>query len=123
MHVLAVVVVAGVDVHTANAEELTKIVQHTGATCALYYREVVTHLVASPVAFSVSSIRLTDEADGEAPFSVYKTCDPLRVDRSFLLIAWLPSSRNAAKIVTAHPVEIGEYLRMLQVFQHLVGFL
>ena len=47
----------------------------------------------------------------------------LDCDQSFLLIAWLLWLRNAAKIVTAHLVKIGEYLRMLQVFQHLVGFL
>ena len=47
----------------------------------------------------------------------------IECDQSFLLIAWLLSSRNTAKIVTAHLVKIGEYLRMLQVFQHLVGFL
>jgi hypothetical protein len=88
----------------------------------LDHNEVMRDLVAGLVAFSADPIWLSDEADREAAFSVYKTNNPTRVDQSFLLIAWLLCPRNTAKIVTAHLIEIGEYLRMLQVFQHLVGF-
>src|SRR5687767_3974483 len=89
VHVLAVVVVPCVHVHTPDAEELTKSVQYVDASRALHHREVVIDLVAGSVASSVLAIRLPDEADGEAPFSVYETSDPSRVDRSFLLIVWL----------------------------------
>lgn len=74
------------------------------------------------VASSIRSVRLPSESDREASFSVYKTNNPSCGDESFLLIVWLPFG-TAAKFVTAHPHWIGEYLRMRQVFQHLVGFL
>ncbi len=45
------------------------------------------YLVASSVAFTVYPIWLPDKADGEAPFSVYKTNNPAtQLDQSFLLI-------------------------------------
>jgi|SRR5687767_8147775 hypothetical protein len=122
MHVLSVVVVPCVDAHAADAEELPKLVEDVSATRALYNHEVVRHLIAGSVASSVLPVRLTDEADGEAAFSVYKTNNPSGIDRAFLLIVWLPFG-TAAKFVTAHPYEIGEYLRMRQVFQQMVGFL
>src|SRR3954470_18976335 len=110
VHVLAVIVVSCVHVHATHAEELPKIVQHLDASRALHHDEIVSDLIAGSVAFSVSSVRLSDEADREASFSVYETSDPSGVDRSFLLIVWLPFG-NTAKFVTAHPCEIGEYLR------------
>ncbi len=129
IHVLAVVVVPCVHVHTSDSEELTQLVEHADASRALHHDEVVIDLVAGSVALSVPSVRLPDEADGEAAFSVYETSNPCRVDQSFLLIAWLIArAMNASRIVARHfTTDIGsslsEHRRILQVFQHLVGFL
>ena len=54
------------------------------------------HLIAGSVAGPPSPVGLTDEADGEAPLSVYKTNDPASRDQSFLLIA------RTDRIFTAH---------------------
>jgi hypothetical protein len=95
----------------------------------LHHDEVVIDLIAGSVAFSVPSIRLPDEADGEASFSVYETSDPSGVDRSFLLIVWLIArAMNTSRVVARHhAVDIGRHLiehrRIRQGFQHLVGFL
>jgi len=123
VHVLAVVVVPGVRVDTANSEERLQCIQRLETSSALWNHEVVVHLEAQSITFPLRAVRLSSEADREASFSVDETNDPTDSDQSFLLIAWLLSLRNTAKIVTAHLVKIGEYLRMLQVFQHLVGFL
>ena len=129
VHVLAVIVVSRVHIHATDAEELTQVVEHVDASRALHYDEVVIDLIAGSVAFSVSSVRLSDEADGEASFSVYETSDPSGVDRSFLLIVWLiVRAMNTSRIVARHfTVDIGraltEHRRMRQGFQHLVGFL
>ena len=103
VHVLPMVVVPRVHVHATDAEELTKSVQDMDASRALHHREIVIDLIAGSVAFSVLSIRLSDEADGEASFSVYETSDPVWVDKSFLLIVWLNAlALNASRIVAAH---------------------
>ena len=103
VHVLAVVVVPCIHVHAPDAEELTKSVQYVDASRALHHREVVIDLIAGSVAFSVLSIRLSDEADREASFSVYETSDPSRVDRSFLLIVWLIAcAMNTSRVVARH---------------------
>ena len=73
------------------------------ASRALHHREIVTDLMAGSVAFSVPSIRLPDEADGEASFSVYETSDPFGVDRSLLLIVWLIAcAMNTSRVVARH---------------------
>ena len=129
VHVLAVVVVSRVHVNAADAEELTKSVQDRDAACALDDHEVVIDLIAGSVAFSVLSIRLPDEADGEATFSVYETSNPSGIDRAFLLIVWLITfAMNASRFVARHfAVEYGsaltEHRRIRQVFQQIVGFL
>src|SRR6266850_3918571 len=112
VHVLAVVVVSCVHIHATDAEELTKLVEHIDAACALHHHEVVIDLIAGSVAFSVLSIRLPDEADGEASFSVYETSDPSGVDRSFLLIVWLIArAMNTSRVVARHhTVDIGSCL-------------
>lgn len=123
------VVVACVHVHASNTEELTKFMEYLDATRALYYDEVVTDLIAGLVAFSVLSVRLPDEADGEATFSVYETSNPFGIDRSFLLIVWLITwGMNASRIVACHlTTGIGsnmtEHRRIRQVFQQMVEFL
>ena len=103
VHVLPMVVVPRVHVHATDAEELTKSVEDVDASRALHHREVVIDLIAGSVAFSVLSIRLSDEADGEASFSVYETSDPSWVDRSFLLIVWLNAyALNTSRVVARH---------------------
>jgi hypothetical protein len=123
VHVFPVVVVSRVHVYTANSEECLQPMKCFQASSSLWHHKVVVDLEARSVALPMWPVRLPREANGEAPFSVNETDDPADCDQSFLLIAWLLRLRNTAKIVTAHLVEIGEYLRMLQVFQHLVGFL
>ena len=44
------------------------------------------HLIAGLVASSARPVRLPDEADREASFSVYKTNNPAELDQPFLLI-------------------------------------
>ena len=104
--------------------------KHADAPRALYHDEVVTDLVAGLVAFSVLSVRLPDEADGEATFSVYETSNPFGIDRSFLLIVWLIAlaAMNASRFVACHvTTDIGssltEHRRIRQVFQQIVEFL
>jgi hypothetical protein len=125
-----VVVVTCVHVHVSDAEERTKVVEYVDASSSLYDHEVVTNLIAGLVALSVLSVRLSDEADGEASFSVYETTNPFGIDRSFLLIVWLIdlASMNASRIVASHlTTDIGrsltEHLRIRQVFQQMVEFL
>jgi hypothetical protein len=92
-----------VHVHVSNTEERTQIVEYVDASSSLYDHEVVTNLIAGLVALSVLSVRLPDEADGEAPFSVYETSNPFGIDRSFLLIVWLIAwAMNTSRIVACH---------------------
>jgi len=123
VHIFAMVVMPRVHVDTANPEEFLQGVECFQASSSLWHHEIVVDLVARSVALPVCPVWLPCEANREASFSVNETDDPANCDQSFLLIAWPLCLRNAAKIVTAHLIEIGEYLRMLQVFQHLVGFL
>ena len=86
MKVLFVVVVPGVGEHLADPEELTQIVQARDALRPLRDGELVSHLIAGPVAFALPPGGLPDEADGEASFPVYKTNNPAESDQPFLLI-------------------------------------
>ena len=55
------------------------------------------YLIAGPVAAPALPIRLPDEADREASFSVYKTNNPAaKLDQPFLLVF------RTDRIVTAH---------------------
>ncbi len=96
MHVLAVVVVPGVDEHLADAEEVAKSLEAPDASRTLRHDELVGHLIAGDVAGPARPPRLPDEADGEAPFSVYETRDPADPDQPFLLVFCTD------RIVTAH---------------------
>jgi len=70
-------------------------------------------LKACSVALAVFSIRLTDETDREAPFSIDKTEDPADRDQSFLLIVWpFVCAKAASRIVARfHTRNIGVTLR------------
>jgi hypothetical protein len=62
-------------------------VEAVDALRALRHRELVRHLVTEPVAGSPGPVLLPDEADGEAPFSVYEADHPAtELDQSFLLV-------------------------------------
>jgi hypothetical protein len=71
------------------------------AARALDDDELMSDLVAGGVGLSSSVTALTDEADGEATFSVYETDDPTSSDQPFLLIV------RTARVVTAHSTRVG----------------
>jgi len=68
-----VVVVTTVGQKIANTEELAECEQRCDALRALCHDELVRDLKAGSVAFAVPSVRLLDQADGEATFSVDET--------------------------------------------------
>ncbi len=99
VQVLTVVVVATVRHDLTTREELTKLVKTRDARDALRHRELVRHLPAGSVAASALPVRLPDEADREASFSVYKTNNPAKRDQPFLLVF------RTDRIVTAHTTQ------------------
>jgi hypothetical protein len=81
------IVVSPVDEDAADPKEALEPLEAADALHALRHDESVRNLVASSVAAPIRPVWLTDESDGEAPFSVYKTDDPTtELDQSFLLI-------------------------------------
>jgi hypothetical protein len=96
IQVFAVVVVPAIRHDLPHPEELSQLVEARHALRALRNRELVSHLVAGPVAASTAPTRLSDEADREASFSVYKTNNPAGPDQPFLLVFCTD------RIVTAH---------------------
>ena len=81
------VVMPPVDVHLPYPEELAELVEALDATRALRHHEVMRDLVSGHVASSPRSVRLPNEADREASFSVYKTDHPAtELDQPFLLV-------------------------------------
>jgi hypothetical protein len=94
--ILAMVVAPCVPNDPADPEEALKLLEAAGARSALRDRKAVSHLIAGFVAAPVHPVWLTDEADREAPFSVYKTNNPASVDQPFLLIF------RTVQIVTEH---------------------
>ena len=86
--ILAVVVVPAVATDAAYAEEPLEILERIATRHTLGYDKPMNHLVTGLVADPPGPIGLTDEADGKAPFSIYKTDDPaVKLDQPFLLIA------------------------------------
>ncbi len=83
---LTVVVVTLVRIDATHFEEPLKFLESGHAPCALDDDKSVKHLIAGPVAFPAPPVRLPDEADGEASFSVYKTNNPAELDQPFLLV-------------------------------------
>ena len=78
-----------------------KRVEASDARFALRDSKAVSHLVAGSVAAPARSIWLSNEADREAPFSVYKTNNPASPDQPFLLVF------RTDRIVTAHDRSLG----------------
>ena len=85
--VLAVVVVAGGDVHPTNAKEALQLLQRRSAANALRHDKSVRDLIPGFVASAVRSTWLPNEPDGEASLSVHKASDPAKLNQSFLLIS------------------------------------
>ncbi len=71
--VLSVVVVPPIRDKAADVEELAEREQRRNALLTLRHGKFMRDLKASSVALAVFSIRLTDEADREATFSVDET--------------------------------------------------
>jgi hypothetical protein len=94
--ILTVVVVPSVAVDATDAEELLELLERCRACHTLSHDESMDHLVAGSVAGPSRPIGLTNEANGEASFSVYETNDPAGGDQPFLLIA------RTVQIITAH---------------------
>ena len=85
--VLAMVVAPPVRDYLADAEVLTQVVKALDALRPLRDHELVSDLTTEPVADPTRTIMLPDEADGEAPFSVYEAGHPAtELDQSFLLV-------------------------------------
>jgi hypothetical protein len=85
--VLAMIVLALVDVDPAHAEEASQLLQGRPATDTLRYDKPMRDLVPSFVASATPPAWLPDESDGEATLSVYKASDPAELNQSFLLIS------------------------------------
>ena len=86
VHVLLVVVISFINVDISHTEELHELVKTRHTLCALTYREVMGHLIAGFVAFTVRPIWLSNETNGEASLSVYKTNNPTKLNQPFLLV-------------------------------------
>ena len=84
--VLLMVVVSAIHDKPPHSEELLQLFEAAHAPRALRHDEPVPHLIAGSVASSARPIRLTDETDREASFSVYKAGDPASPEQPFLLV-------------------------------------
>ena len=86
IQVFFVIVITLVGVNMANPKEIAEFVQARDTLRPLRDGKLVTHLIAGFVAFTARPTGLSDEADGEAPFSVHKPNDLTKLNQSFLLI-------------------------------------
>ena len=84
--VLAMIVMARGRVDPADPEEVLQLLQSRTAVHALRHNKPMRHLKAGLVAPAPRPIRLSDEADGEASLSVYKTSNPAELNQPFLLV-------------------------------------
>src|SRR5215211_2854579 len=96
VQILLVVVVPSVHIDPTGSEEVSELAETIRASCALRHDEAMKDLIAGCVALPVAPVGLSDESDGEAPFSVYKANHPASSDQSFLLVV------RTVQIVTAH---------------------
>jgi hypothetical protein len=99
VQVLTVVIVPPVHVDPPDSEELLELADAGGAARALRDDEPMKDLVPGSVASSPRPTQLSDEADREASFSVYKANNPAGPDQPFLLIF------RTVQIVTAHAMK------------------
>ena len=87
IQMLLVVVVSPIRDHASHAEEVHELLQAGHAFGALRNGELMSHLIAGLVAFSARPTWLSNERDGEATLSVYKTNNPANPEQPFLLIS------------------------------------
>jgi hypothetical protein len=113
--VLLVIVVPLVLVDPTHSEEISDLLETAGASSSLRHDETVEHLVPGRVAAPLGPIRLPNEANGEATFSVYKTENPAKSDQSFLLIV---RTRHVFTMVNARS-DVYEVVRDTRIFQHI----
>jgi hypothetical protein len=114
VEILLVVVVPPVQVDPARSKELLKLSETGRASRALRDDEPMEDLIAGSVAPPVMPVGLSDETDGEASLSVYKTNHPASTDQSFLLVV------RTAWIVTAHTAyRMASTRRIHRVSQHI----
>ena len=85
--VLAMIVMARGRVDPADPEEVLQLLQSRTAVHALRHNKPMRHLKAGLVAPAPRPIRLSDEADGEASLSAYKTSNPAELNQPFLLVS------------------------------------
>src|SRR2546422_8686118 len=71
------IVVTRVRIDIPDSEELSHRFQTGAATRALRHAEIMRKLISSPVASSLGSVRLPDQTNREAAFSVSETDDPV----------------------------------------------
>src|ERR1700722_5646251 len=76
IQMLLVIVVTPIRNYASHTEETHEILQTPDALRTLCHGKLVRHLIAGFVAFPTRSILLTNETDGEATLSVYKTNNP-----------------------------------------------
>jgi hypothetical protein len=87
VQMLSVVVWPPIDVHLPHSKELAELVETRDTAGALRHHEVVRDLVSGRVASSIRSLRLPNESNREASFSVYETDHPAALlDQPFLLV-------------------------------------
>ncbi len=109
IQVFFVIVVPSVNQHLSNPKKLSQFVQANNALRTLRHRKFMGNLIAGSVAFSTHPIGLSDKADGEASFSVYKTNNPAKLNQPFLLIV------RTQHIVTTFRLVVWD----TRVFQHI----
>ena len=107
------IVVTLVGQEIADTEELAECEQRCDALGPLRHDELMRDLKTGPVALAVSAVRLPDQTDGEATFSVHESKDPADRDQSFLLIVWRLLCREATSRIVSrfHTRNIGVALR------------
>jgi hypothetical protein len=99
--VFFVVVLTSIPRYPPYPEEILELFEARAATRALGDHKSMEHLVTGDVALAGASIRLPNEADGEATLPIYKAYYPASPDQPFLLIF------RTHRIVTAHTYMVG----------------
>jgi hypothetical protein len=86
IQVLFVVVVSLVEINIPNTKKSLKHVKTLDASRTLCHRKLMRHLISSFITPTTKSMRLSNEMDRKASFSVNKTGNPTNRDQPFLLI-------------------------------------
>jgi len=86
IQMLFVIVESTIAVDATYSEELLHHVETLDAFGTLRHHKLMRHLETGPVASSIFSMRLFDDVDRKASFTVNKSSNPTDLDQSFLLI-------------------------------------